>query len=267
MALEISHLVVNGCSFTYCQGLYDPPNEGWPRLLANKLGVPVVNLAIPGSSNDGVHRRTYDYYYKNLSTGSKPFYIIAMTMNIRTEAYVTIGQHEEKVYDYVNLSAIDDLELSKAFYYHMDKKGIWYSQGRKLRYWSSLINLFDSNKTPYLTGDYMPTTDGDIDNFVKKEYPELDNFIRTHPNTLRDFCNITAGYPKALDNGHDGPEAQVALADFIYSQLIRRYGEVKPIKTDYLSLKNFRTCHEGFFDNRNQWYLHEIGKPYHYGLN
>lgn len=259
--------MVNGCSFTYCQGLYDPPNEGWPRLLANKLGVPVVNLAVPGSSNDGVHRRTYDYFYKNLPTGSKPFYVIAMTMNIRTEAYVTIGQHKEKIYDYVNLAAIDDLELSKEFYYHMDKKGICYSQGRKLRYWASLINLFDSTKTPYVTSDYMPTTDGAIDDFVKKEYPELDNFIRTHPNTLRDFPKITVGYPKALDNGHDGPEAQVALADHIYKQIIGRYGEIIPIKSEFLSLKNFRTQDIKSFEQRNQWYLQEIGKEYYYGVD
>ena len=63
--LEISHLVVNGCSFTYCQGLESPNTQGWPALLAKKLNVPVVNLAAPGSSNDGIYRRTYDYFYND----------------------------------------------------------------------------------------------------------------------------------------------------------------------------------------------------------
>lgn len=266
MALEISHLVVNGCSFTYCQGLYDPPNEGWPRLLANKLGVPVVNLAVPGSSNDGIHRRTYDYYYKNLPTGSKPFFVIAMSMNIRTEAYVTDDSYE-KVNDYVNLAATDHLAISKAFYSHMDEKGICYSQGRKLRYWASLLNLFDSTNTPYLSTDYMPDRSQSTQDFVRKEYHTLDNFIKTHPNTLRNFCEITANYPRALDNGHDGPEAQVVLADYVYNQLIKRYGEVKPITAPYISLKNFQTQQTRLFSQRNQWFLQELGKKYYYGLD
>lgn len=265
MALEISHLVVNGCSFTYCQGLYDPPNEGWPRLLANMLKVPVVNLAVPGSSNDGIHRRTYDYYYKNLLHNSKPFFVIAMSMNIRTEAYISEGDCG-KINDYMNLSAIDKLPLSKAFYSHMDPKGICYSQGRKLRYWASLINLFDSTDTPHITSDYMPDISKTTNEFVKKEYHTLDNFIKTHPYKVRDFNSITSGYPKALDKGHDGPEAQVVLANYIYNQIIKRYGEITPVELPYLSLTNFQTQHTMMF-NINQWALQELGKEYHYGLN
>lgn len=265
MALEISHLVTNGCSFTYCQGLYDPPNEGWPKLLADKLGVPVVNLGTPGSSNDGVYRRTYDYFYKNLPNDSKPFYVIAMTMNIRWEAYITEDTFE-KINDYMNLAAIDHFPLSKAFYSHMDEMGICHSQARKLRYWASLLNLFDSTNTPFLTSDYMPDNTESVRNFIKKEYHTLDNFIRTHPNTLRNFSNITANYPKALDKGHDGPEAQIVLADYIYNQIIKRYGEIIPVKSTYLTLKDFPTDFKRRF-NRNQWYLKELGKQYSYGLD
>ena len=39
---DITHLVVNGCSWTYCQGLDDPKTQGWPALLAKKLGVEVL---------------------------------------------------------------------------------------------------------------------------------------------------------------------------------------------------------------------------------
>lgn len=265
MSLEISHLVVNGCSFTYCQGLYDPPNEGWPRLLANKLGVPVVNLAVPGSSNDRVYRVIYDYFYKNLPYNSKPFYISMMTLNIRTEAYITNGENNELINDFANLSALDNIELSKAYYSHMDKLGIFHSQARKLRYWASLINLFDSTNTPFVTADYMPDFDISTANFIDKKFPEIDAFIKTHPNKLIDIPDITGHYPKALDNGHDGPEAQVALADYLYNEIIKRYGEIIPVKLPYLSLKDFprqipRILHQ------NQWFLHELGKKYFYGI-
>jgi hypothetical protein len=61
--MDITHLVVNGCSWTYCQGLEDPKNQGWPKLLADQLGCEVVNLAIPGTGNDTIHRRTYEYVH------------------------------------------------------------------------------------------------------------------------------------------------------------------------------------------------------------
>ena len=73
--VKLSHLVVNGCSFTYCQGLENPAEQGWPALLANKLKVPVVNLAIPGSGNDAIFRRTYEYFYLNKKHNNFPLFI------------------------------------------------------------------------------------------------------------------------------------------------------------------------------------------------
>ena len=62
----MSRLVVFGCSYTFGHGLSDcldvfsdgmriPPESpsqlGWPNILANKLLVPVLNMARPGASN------------------------------------------------------------------------------------------------------------------------------------------------------------------------------------------------------------------------
>lgn len=269
MALEISHLVTNGCSFTYCQGLYDPPTEGWPRLLAEKLGVPVVNIAAPGSSNDGIHRRTYDYFYKNLSTGSKPLFIVAMSQTTRREEYVIENEHG-LFQDYQNISAHDKLVLSKEIYRNMDDMGICFMEVRKLMQWQSIINLFQSNNTPYLTTDYIPTvpngSNDSVNDYVRKNHSGLNYSIKTNPNTLINFNSITREYPKALDNGHDGKEAQIVLSEYIYKQLIRRYGEIKRIDSDFISLKTYRSQPKPVFE-RNQWYLYETGKPRHYGLD
>lgn len=266
MSLEISHLVTNGCSFTYCQGLWDPPVEGWPRLLADKLGVPVVNIAIPGSSNEGVYRRTYDYFYKNKINNSKPFYVIAMTQLSRREEYI-IENRNGPLHDFQIMSASDNHPLSKEIYRNMDEKGYCIMQFKKLMQWQSLINMFEAHNTPYLTSDYMPDNMRETEKYISKNHSELHYEVYSNSKTLKNFCDITVGYPKALDHGHDGKEAQVVLADYIYNQLIKRYGEVKPIKTDYLSLKNFRTQHKNHFENRNQWYLYEMGLKRYYGLN
>jgi hypothetical protein len=50
--IDVTHLVVNGCSWTYGTGLAHPKEQAWPALLAKQLGVPLVNLAIQGSGND-----------------------------------------------------------------------------------------------------------------------------------------------------------------------------------------------------------------------
>jgi hypothetical protein len=264
--MEITHLVTNGCSFTYCQGLWDPPNEGWPRLLANMLKVPVVNLAVPGSSNDGIHRRTYNYFYKNLPIGSKPLFVIAMSMSIRTEGYLSTYL-SEKVQDYMNLAATDPHPLSKAIYTEMDDMGICLSEERKLRHWASLINLFETNDIPFLMSDYMPDPTGISENFVKNECIDISRFIKTHPNVVRNFCDITLGHPKALDGSHDGKEAQQVLAEYIYRQLLKRYRKITPVKSNYLTLANFPTLPKYKFEQTNQWYLHEIGKEYNYGID
>ena len=85
--MQVSHLVVNGCSWTYGSELDSPEEESWPKLVANKLGIPVVNLAIPGSGNDSILRRTSEYLFQNLAFNSKPLVIIAWSQITRREGW------------------------------------------------------------------------------------------------------------------------------------------------------------------------------------
>lgn len=268
MALELTHLVTNGCSFTYGQALYDPPNEAWPKLLADKLGVPIVNLAVGGSGNDSIHRRTYEYFYKNLNTNSKPFYVIAMSMNTRREEYV-INYNGSKLNEYVGLVSDESTNinpLSRAVYENMDDLGINLSEVKKLHYWASIINLFKAHNIPYLTSDYFPDPTKEVVNYINTHHYELKSYIDTDTNRLENFNYITYGYPKALDNAHCGKEAQVALADYIHKQLISRYGEVIPVTGNFISLKDKPTSP---YKNSalNAWYRKEIGLKYKYGLD
>jgi hypothetical protein len=51
-------LVANGCSFTRGEELPDPEARAWPARLADRLGVPCVNLARNASSNRRIVRST-----------------------------------------------------------------------------------------------------------------------------------------------------------------------------------------------------------------
>lgn len=268
MSLEISHLVTNGCSFTYGQGLRNPPEDAWPALLAKKLGVPVVNLADPGSSNDGIVRRTYNYFYKNLNKNAKPLYIMAMTSAFRMEQYyseyINSKGMSELIQDYMLVAAYDqDDPVAKALYAQLDDKGLLLCNEKKYRLWASLINLFRSHKTPYFIGDYMPDDLETAHNFMTTNYNELYNYVNYDPFHLGKLYFVTKDYPKAKDGSHDGPEAQVVLADYIYEKILQKYDNINVVKdADFIPLKNFPTSLKRRFHQTNKWYLYEMNLPY-----
>lgn len=270
MTTEITHLVTLGCSFTYCQALYDPPNEGWPKLVADKLGVPIVNLAVRGLGNDGIHRRAYEYFYKNSLTNSKPFFIVAMSQNTRREEYHSVWNTYPAQF-YHTIAYTDTPEISRIgrpIYEEMDDMGILMSEARKLMYWDSITNLFKAHNVPYLISDYFPDRNSTTIDYVNQNHLPLKTRIESDICRLKDFSEITGNYPKALDNAHHGKKSMVALSDFIYQQLTNIYGEIKPVTGNFLSLKDYVTEYPVHtFMDRNQWYRKEMGLEYNYGLD
>ena len=51
---KIRRLIAHGCSFTYGEELQDPSTGSWPALVADQLGVELVNLGQPAYSNDAI---------------------------------------------------------------------------------------------------------------------------------------------------------------------------------------------------------------------
>jgi hypothetical protein len=67
-------LVTSGCSFTYGQGLSDPPSQAWPALVADLLGMQVTNLGTRGAGNVFIANQILDHHAQH---GLADFYIIA----------------------------------------------------------------------------------------------------------------------------------------------------------------------------------------------
>jgi hypothetical protein len=105
--LDISHLVVIGCSFSYGAGLENPKEDSWAALLSKKLNVPVVNLSSCGGGNDRIMRRLYEYHYLNSSKNNNPLYIITFSHSSRREEYIRAAN------DYVVISMNPDPEEMK----------------------------------------------------------------------------------------------------------------------------------------------------------
>jgi hypothetical protein len=57
-----------------------------------------------------------------------------------------------------------------------------------------------------------------------------------------------------LPCGHDGPEAQVVLADYAYNEIIRQYQTPSVISGEYLTLNSFRLTEKPRTrDNETVW--------------
>lgn len=250
--IEMSHLVVNGCSFTYCQELEDPKTQGWPALLAKKLGVPVVNLAYCGSGNDGIARRSMEYHFKDKKNNNKPFYIHAWSYLTRREDYFKPASGEFLPLDIGGSSR--ELMASAGFRITMKmipnistqdsliNLSLKIAERKKMYWWISMMHFFKANNVPFLMTDYMPTYDKGVSEYIENDYIEMRDYIENDISRLTNFNTLTRKLPKMPDN-HDGYEAQYVLADYCYNEIISRYGEVKPVDLNYFKLAEFYPPH------------------------
>jgi len=233
--IDITHLVVNGCSWTYCQGLDNPKEQGWPALLANKLKVPVVNLAIKGSGNDTIHRRTYEYFFEDLPNNNKPLYIIAWSQFWRREIWNK--EYYRKKAGYVGITLPTDKPENHAEYSLLDNWSEEDFHRKTILYRLSLDSLFKSRHVPYLSS-FFSGNEKDITSLLAHKFPNTLEYLNKTPITNLNFYQVAGLYP-ALPCGHDGPEAQIALADFIYNYLIKEYDEITPIDGKFMTLLEY----------------------------
>lgn len=246
---EITHLVVNGCSWTYCEGLEDPATQGWPALLAKKLDVKVVNLAVRGCGNGSIHRRTYEYVYENLPTNSKPFFVIAWSQYWRKEYWS--AKHD----DYRHVSFPHDTPKNNTERALLENWNYLDFYRKTYLYKLSLMNLFKTHDIPYIMSDFASPPPEDIPTVkqIRDRFPNLVNTCTTDYNEIDPLHTLTQGF-KPLPCGHDDIEAQIVLADYTYNEIIRRHNIQKVTKENYLTLDNFRLSenpHE--FYNQTVW--------------
>lgn len=276
--IEISHVVVDGCSLAYCQGLENPHIDGWPALLAKKIGVPVINLALPGSSNDAIHRRQYDYFYrskafyKKNSIESNPFHVISFTFAGRKEEFfenyynsyetnryftLDLSPNIDKLLEVINSGDISAKNIP-AFveYAHFLNLNYFIAETKKLELWSSLVNLFQNNNVNYAVGDYIPTDDKGIMFRIKSEFGEIYNQLYSDKNYLGKFSELTC-HLTPLPCGHDDLPAQKIIADHIYNKILEVHKDiiVKPIDRLYNLKDYYKRQIQQQYMHFSKWYI------------
>lgn len=245
--MDITHIITNGCSFTYCQGLDNIKEQGWPNLVAKELGVPVVNLALPGVGNDSIARRTYEYIYETLPDNSKPLVIIAWSQYWRREAwYEVMHGKEAKHYHPVALPNNKPSDTwEEALLDHWNEEDFY---RKTVLYKLMLQNLFKAYQIPFLMSEYSAfnSMSSNWEYFYDKvhnEFPVMCDKAENSEHWLKPFYEITTGYPPASD-GHDGPEAQIALAKYVVDEIKNRFGEIRCLNQKFTSLREYREKHD-----------------------
>lgn len=245
--MEISHIVTVGCSYTYCQGLSDPTTQGWPALLADKLYTSVVNLGLPGVGNDNIHRRTYEYFYKNLSVGEGvPLFVIAWTQPWRREAWFKhIKVHYKPEFDdYHIVSLPDDRPQNSHEQSLLDN---WNEEDfvrKTLLYKLSLINLFENHGIPYVMANYsIQWETEELKERITKKFPEL---VKTteNKNVAYDLHELVHDLPK-LPCGHDDVDAQKIVASYLAQKIRDLYpNDIFVTNKPYFKLQDFIKGHK-----------------------
>jgi hypothetical protein len=233
--MKITHLVVNGCSWTYCQGLPDLTVNGWPALLAKKLGVPLVNLAVPGSGNDTIHRRTYEYYFEDLPNNNKPLYVIGWTQPWRREAWCRKYYNKNLPQGYVSISFPDNKPKN---FYEAALLDNWSEEDflrRTMLCQLSLDSLFKAHTIPYVSSFFVDFNNSETDPVIEK-YKNHFNFINN--DTINPIYKLIQHCEK-LPCGHEGQESMYITADYFYDQLTMKYGSFTPVTGSYVALKDF----------------------------
>jgi hypothetical protein len=232
--LNISHLVVIGCSFSYGDGLTKPKEDSWAGLLSKKLNVPVVNLSSRGGGNDRIMRRLYEYHYLNSSKNNNPFYIIAFSHSSRREEYIRAAN------DYMVISMKPDPILMKKEIFSSQfvlNHDSFISARKKLMVRSYVSDFLNINNINYLVTDFMPDNEDELQS-LNEIYPTVYEKIYTDKYRLKNLNDISIKYPR-LPCGHDDVEAQLEIGNYVHDELIARYNEPIVKLHDYTTLRQY----------------------------
>jgi hypothetical protein len=232
--LNISHLVVIGCSFSYGDGLVNPKEDSWAGILSKKLNVPVVNLSSRGGGNDRIMRRLYEYHYLNSSKNNNPFYILPFSHSSRREEYIRAAN------DYLVMSMKPDPELMKKQTYSslfILNHDSFISARKKLMVRSYVSDFLNTNNINYLTTDFMPDSEDELQS-LREIYPDVYEKVYADKYRLKNLCEISIKYPR-LPCGHDDKEAQIEIGNYVHDELIARYNEPIVKQQDYTTIQQY----------------------------
>lgn len=254
MKLTISHLVVNGCSYTYGHGIDNPTKDGWPALVAKELGVPLINLAFPGQGNQAIFRKTTNYFLHDLGNDNNPFYIHAYTQSARRELYHATDSRGNiaQMYRLIDGSDAFGTAFMKEALLQTDDFGYCLFELEKFQHWFAINNMLDAHNVNHLHTDYMPQCEGKTVDWFDKNFFHFKANINSHPGKLENFNEITKDFTKTPCQ-HETEEGHKCIANYIMSHIRKKYTEIEVVQ------QNHSTLNDIYIKSFN--HLNELEKP------
>ena len=255
--MNFSHLVVNGCSCSKGIGLL-ATEKSWPQILADKLGLPLVNIAIGGSGNTAIHRRNIEYFHLNLQHDNSPLVINVWSQYWREEVwrkdrkgYSPLSRMRSIARSFWPLElksafkpSVDHVETpedhyDKAFLLNWDDKHHYTrTQTAKL----STIALLERYGIGYVNFDYFNDMElyRELIPTLEPWYKEAASILENNTRNINGNLNAMVEHlPKASDLVHAGQEAQFVIANYIYDVILEIYTMVQHDPKPYTKLNDY----------------------------
>lgn len=101
---KYKYLVVNGCSQTFGQNC--DVDKTWPKLLADKYGLELINLATPGTGWNSLEDTTTNFIHNNRDIIDECFFILQKSMLEREFLYEYTSLCKTDVWEKYNMSFV-----------------------------------------------------------------------------------------------------------------------------------------------------------------
>ena len=213
MNQQVNKLIVSGCSFATGYKLENGKESAWPRLLADKLFVPVINLAEAGRGNSYVFSSIVDYFMENPDEKQTSLVIIGVT-----------GYHRQDFYDSYGKNFISTVPEFKdaATFIELFWKRYYNDEYYFTNYLRSVVLMQDylkSNSIKYIMFNALNTN-----RLIKRNLSQLDQkYIESIDTELflkMTMCDFIGFTPKSvLDDGHPSELGHKIMAEVLRANI------------------------------------------------
>lgn len=209
----IRRLITHGCSFTYGEELADPALSSWPKVVADRFGLELLNLAKPAYSNDLIMGDIIDAEINKHS--HEDFVIIGWS------SYLRVGLQDCQGWYTVRPNARDNLGDRKLINDLLVRNlDLDWLRTRWLQQVIAMQSYLDSIHAPYLFLSAFDNLNG-----MPKNHPLLNKinqarFVGWPRIQMVDMINGT----KLAPRGHPTEPGHVAIANFLLDPLIKTCG-------------------------------------------
>ena len=194
-----STLIVSGDSFCSGYGL-DDTTKGWSYLLANKLGIPLVNLATEGLGNEHIINSIMDC--KQLKNS---LVICGLTQYSRIEF---INSKTGKKFTTIP-NRRGQSEFENIFWQNYYDDEYYYNKFiNQLKLFTAWLDI---NKFHYFLFDALP-----INHYTQESFP---NYLWYGEKNM---CDII--YPNQLPDGHPDETGHQLMADELHKIILDKFG-------------------------------------------